>query len=615
MRVVAVASSVTPPPPTAAPVPRPNESAAATTRSSPPSRVFRAGPWLLLLLVLAIVSPTLLLELRRPQVTNLDEARAIATTMQTRDHFDTVSKKTGLYAVDPYVPYRNGIALEQSPPGTTWVQLGFDLALREADDSIDTRVWKIRLSAVAMALLLIAGVYWAGFSLGGMRVAALAALVCAANPWLVHHGRTASTPIYAVAWASLAVAAALWALRPLRPAPTVARQAIGWTLCGLASMMTALTVGPWGLAMACVTVLLFVVILPDRFGHLMGLIASVMVAVLGLIPWIVYTHESDAGAWGYMPTWAVQSRTELPGMGSLGGPWELVERVIVLLVTLVPWTFWLVGAVLQPFSTSSRGVRTRMFVGWAWFALAGAAAVLAPKDLLSAAVLAAAPACAVLIAQLFEQYANRADTGHYARLWRLLRWPHIAACLIISVVLALTLHNPRGFADTWLPTIGSPEQTSNYYAIGSAAVLLLALGLGAWYAIKQFPARSLTAWAIWGVLVIIVMIPPLSRGPSSETLLREEGARIASAAGKLPVLWFSPTGLTPDSEPDPRLSVYASRAMAPMPAAELSAAGAEPFILLAPKAMQPDNPRLIRMLELPQAGLTMWRMPEPRKGS
>ena len=33
----------------------------------------------------------------------------------------------------------------------------------------------------------------------------------------------------------------------------------------------------------------------------------------------------------------------------------------------MPWTVWLIGAIVQPFSTSSTGVRTRMFIGWSWF--------------------------------------------------------------------------------------------------------------------------------------------------------------------------------------------------------------------------------------------------------
>ena len=82
-------------------------------------------------------------------------------------------------------------------------------------------------------LAALGAVFWAGTQLGGLGTAVLAGLVFLANPlWLVF-GRSATAEAPAVAAALLAAAAALWAMRPLRPAAKLRRQLSGYTLSGL----------------------------------------------------------------------------------------------------------------------------------------------------------------------------------------------------------------------------------------------------------------------------------------------------------------------------------------------------------------------------------------------
>src|SRR5699024_3663210 len=97
------------------------------------------------------------------------------------------------------------------------------------------------------------------------------------------HIATAQMP--ALALNSLAIASALWAIRPLRPVAGIIRQAAGWTICGAAVAMAILTGGPLALIPLLCTLIVLVCVCPHRAAHLLGLIAAGCIAILLITPW------------------------------------------------------------------------------------------------------------------------------------------------------------------------------------------------------------------------------------------------------------------------------------------------------------------------------------------
>ena len=142
-------------------------------------------------------------------------------------------------------------------------------------------------------MLTIMAVFWAGYSLGGARTATFAALVCLANPVFLYHARLASPPMQHTAWAMLAIASALWVIRPLKSIPSVERQFIGWIVCGLAGGAALLTGGMITLGTVGAPIVLILFLCTHRVSHLMGLLAAVLIAVLLTMPWLIYSHEDD----------------------------------------------------------------------------------------------------------------------------------------------------------------------------------------------------------------------------------------------------------------------------------------------------------------------------------
>ena len=105
-----------------------------------------------------------------------------------------------------------------------------------------------------------------------------------------------------------------------------------------------------------------------------------------------------------------------------------------------------------------------------------------------------APAAAVLIGQLFTQYAYLAGEGRYARFWRRLRWPHLALLLAVSVGLPIVLHAQ--------PLLIAPfaEAFSWPMALGFGAVLLGVAFLSLRWMLQDHPGQTLAAWAVWTIV-------------------------------------------------------------------------------------------------------------------
>ncbi len=485
----------------------------------------------------------------------------------------------------------------------TWLHLA---AFSGSDHAtpVQDLILRARLVSVAMALLTVAGVYWAGLSIGGVMTGLFAALVCASNPVLIGYGRMASDPIYHGGWVLISIAAAVWAIRPTRPAISLLRQALGWGLCGFTLGIAILTAGPSALLGVGLPVLLILCLCPHRINHAMGLIAALLIGCLVALPWAGYIHGWDPDIWRY---WLNEA---LPASG---WDWAALirtvgQRCVWALLAMLPWTVWLVGAIVQPFSASSTGLRSQLFVGWVWLITTLAMWLVLFRVQHIGDMLILVPPFAVFTGQLFNQYTQLASEGHPPRFWRWLRWPHLTLLGIASIAI------PAAWAaQPWLIQRGSLTQpvTNPVYwpiAAGLGITLLLLVAFSAHWSIRNRPRRALVAWSVWMLILAWATILPLAHGPTRDNPIRQEAQRIATLTAQHPIYSLMATD-DPAPQLDPVLLLYAGRPIPPISTQQLQLIAQEHgvFFLLHPAGQPQPLPGLKNIIHLPQAQLDLWQ--------
>lgn len=371
------------------------------------------------------------------------------------------------------------------------------------------RVVVLRLASVGAMLIVLAAAYWATLSLGGQLPAVLAGLVFIAMPGSVWFARAGTGEAITLAWVILSVASMLWAMRPLRPAGGALRQALGWAVAGVALGATLLCGGVSASAAVLVPVVLILVLVPRRLGHVMGLVATVCVAVLLCMPWVIHSIDHGTSSWWHW-LWP----------GKPGETWEMAgltdPSVIVFgLLSLGPWLLWIFAMLMQPTSASAvvRGARRRLILGWVWWVAALAGMIVLIGSAAGAWQLSLAPASAVMVGLLMGHFHDLSTQGRHARLWRWSRWPMALLILLGSVALPALAHAQGQLVEAELlsmPLLADMHAT--YWALTGAVLMVLALA-GARFAYSHYVARATGMWAAWCVVAMLSVIWPLADTP------------------------------------------------------------------------------------------------------
>lgn len=483
-----------------------------------PSRRRDAGTaWLVLLGLLVLAALPMVMELFRPAIFDPHEDRAVTVAVETWERNVAYTEPENL--LDPWTPVYKGEPSADRPPAATWLHV---IALRrtmEAGIPPDAQalLWG-RIIGVGMALLLIASVYWAGHSIGGVLTASMSGLVTLSMPVLVYFGRLGSGDVHLATWVALSIAGAFWAMRPMRRNPALTRQFIGWLVCGIGLGMATLTAGPVAIPPVVLPLAVMSLICPRRLGHTLGIIAAVAVAVLVVTPWSIHVHESMTDGWrqwvttlqpaGFRGEWAVYGQT-------------VGWRASVALAVLGLWALWLIPALIQPFSTSTGEARRGMMLGWSWFVTTAVLMLLAPGDATIRPLLLLLAPAALMVGQVMHQYHDLSAEGRHARLWRIGRLLTLIATGVISLALpALAMFEDQlpDWATQWLGTslmLFTPMHPG--YWIGSATALLLIAILAGRFALANHPGRALAGWSAWVVVLVSLLTVPLARGQFMQT--------------------------------------------------------------------------------------------------
>ncbi len=475
--------------------------------------------WLVLLGLAVLAAVPLVIDLGSAAAWTRAESLSIAISTETHQRKTPVTDPQT--SLEEWTPVYEGASRWDLPPGGVWLHqfmfTGIQPTAGTSDAPPQDRAYlaRARAGSVLMALLFVAAVYWSGHSIGGVTTGALSAMVAMTMPLVIGFGRHATTDMAAIAWSTLSIAGALWAMRPLRAAPSLPRQLVGWLVCGAGLGLAALTAGPRAVPTTILCTVLLAMLCPRRIGHIMGLLASTAVAALLVTPWALHVHDHNADVW---QMWINQLTPELMDQSAIDTLRRAGWRLSLAGTIGGLWLVWLIPALTQPFSTSTGKARRKMMLGWAWLAAALLLIAFAPgRTKLATLLIAVAPA-SVATGLVIQQFHDLSSEGRHARLWLVCRWIAAGLMLLLAVALPLVgyLLNHRPDAVAWLPMPERPLLATmhwSYYAAAGLALLLAAV-LSIRFAIGHHPGRTAACLALWMLAAYTLAAVPLSRGPA-----------------------------------------------------------------------------------------------------
>jgi 4-amino-4-deoxy-L-arabinose transferase-like glycosyltransferase len=512
-------------------VPRSAKAADPTSTNEPAERLARTTTpkprrdvglaWLVLLGILVLAAMPLLMDLNQPELWS--EREALAFAISTETHTRKTPVTDAQTSLDAWTPVYEGASRWDIAPGGVWLHQVMYTGLDAQDVSNQTAVRKrmllrARLGSVLMVLLFVAAVFWIGHSLSGVSTGALSAAVAMTLPLVIGFGRSATPDCAALAWSTLSIAGALWAMRPLRASPVLSRQLIGWLVCGTALGLAALTAGPRAVPTTLLCTVVLAMLCPRRVGHVMGLIGSTAIAALFVTPWALHVHDHDPNVW---QLWVTELTPDVTEVGVVGAVRRAGWRLSMSATLAGLWLVWLIPAVAQPFSTSTGKARRKLLLGWAWLVTAAALVALAPGETRLATLLITVAPASVAIGLIVQQFHDLSAEGRHARLWLVCRW--IAAGLMFALAVGLpTLAYLLSYRPDMLHVLPDLKQPllmpmDTAFYVGTAVALLLASGLFIRFAIGHHPGRAIACLALWLLTAYTLGAIPIARGPLLNT--------------------------------------------------------------------------------------------------
>ena len=582
------------------------------------------------MVALGLGAVPLLMLLNRADVVSTDEAESLAVSLETWQHFGRgEGRVTPGAAAEPGGAHTTGMSGWQqllnrltprfageprldTPPGVTWTHLlAFGAIGLDTDrPPPDAVIAAGRFSSALLGLVTIAAVFWAGHSLGGNRTGRSAALAMIACPYFLWHARLATGAVHLAVWPALSFAAALWAIRPLRPAPSFLRQLVGWGVCGVAMGLGCLTAGSVALWILPVPVLLALVLSPRRISHALGLLAAVAIAGLLVVPWALVAHTHEPNLY---ELWL--GRIDPARQWTQPDLWSAATVTRWLPAAILPWTLWLVGAAVQPFSPSPGNHRRKTLICWFWLAVGCAVPWLTACDRMPDAVFTVLPAGALLVGYLFAQYSEAAAEARRIFSWSVLQWPFVLILGIVSLLLPFGQTIQGALVHYELLDGTVVDGWSRPVLLAQSAVLLVILGFGARWVLKDYPTRALACWALWAATLFCFAIWPVSG--SLKNPAKTDALTVRTLTTSSPLYWYTPPGLN-QRDPDPALGVYCGSPIIPLSGRTRGEGHPDSrFFLLTPQVgpgpiyqnLRPAVPTLVG--HLPRLGMNVWRVDPP----
>lgn len=445
------------------------------------------------------------------------------------------------------MPTRNGNPRIVKPPMVIWLDMLSWTGLTPADSTAQQLIGRARVVSVVMGLMVVAGVFWIGRVLGDRKLAILAALVAGTTLFLTRQSRIASYDMHMTGWATLAVASAIWAMRPFGPAPGRGRAVFGWCLAGVALAGAFMSKGPLALLVGAAPVASTMWVSKDRWKRdVIGLLGMLLVAAALTAPWYLYIFDAISNAEGALLHEYKAERMEF----------QTPFYYLGLLGLVLPWSIWLVGGLLQPFMRAGGDQRRKLMVAWVWFVLIFVAFSI-PGAKQQRYILPILPAAALLIGQLWRYHEDLAQRGEVDPGVNLLRVPHWLAVVSVSLLIWPFLTNQRWMLDRgWFSTM--PIGDVSHTVAGPAALVLIVLAvLGVVWHFGWKPMRAAVVMSLWSAVLLTLIWYARSTGERTEHPVRASAERIGVVVdgGVIGMLDHNKYPIAPNEE----LLLYARR--------------------------------------------------------
>lgn len=528
--------------PAVSPATGPSDAALPQRVSMPPEPTDKVRMWGLLLLTLGVCATPLLIELHRPAVGGPLEHVALVSSRET---WNTLGRGETELA-DYLIPTWNDRPRVNKPPMLVWLNLlaWSDIDAAPAGDAAalsrqtDAMILRARLVGVAMALMALAGTYWAAYSIGGVTAAAMAAMAAGTTLLFIRQGRDANYDTHLMGWATLSIAAGLWAIRPLKPINWVGRRVAGWAIAGVALGAAVLTKGPIAMLYVGVPLAATLIVAPRRrLGNALGLLFTLLLGGLLATPWYLYVMQA-------LPDAGDKFATEYKALRADGQPFYYYLTILIL---VFPWSVYLIGSLFQPFIRARGEHRRRVLLGWLWFVSLIALLSFHPTKQYRYLV-PLLPAVGVLVGQLWAYHTALAREGLKDPGVNLLRIPHwliliggaIGFPLFLMFQPQFAQRINRHFADEG-QMILRPTELPGIPWWGAAALgagLLTAAVLGAVWHWRWKPARAFAASVVWTVLLMSVVQYSYARSYHSRYDARADAQQLEAVTAGLPVYFF-----------------------------------------------------------------------------
>lgn len=488
-----------------------------------------ARRWLPLLGVLLVCLPPLLVSLGARDTMHTMENVALVVSQETwlRMHADA--------GYDWYLSYNDHVHRIAKPPMVTWQHMLAWIGLDPATASPDTLLHRARLMAVAMGLLTLIAVYWAGLSLDDVALAASAALSVGAMVFFQRQARTASYDIHFVAFATLSIAAGLWAIGPRELALSAGRVIGGWVICGVALAAAAMCKNPLAYPVVLIPLALAVVVIPRRrLVSAAGLIGALAISLAAVLPWYVAVHNTVANA-------DKRLRVEFEAMRDTAQPFYYYLGLFAL---VAPWCIWLVAAVAHPFMDGRRIDFRRRLIPWLWF-IALLLMFSAHPTKQQRYILPVVPAVGMLIAFVWRDHETMLRKGRTPDGYN--GWVNIHG---VSLLLVSLFYGPFLALQDWLmqftaeQVVAQELEAMHEPAVGDVSwpaavvttVVLTALALWTWRVHRRgHPLRAFACTAIWAIVLMCVYWNAYGRAASGDHPVKPVAEALRAEVGDAPI--------------------------------------------------------------------------------
>jgi len=455
------------------------------------------------------------------------------------------------------VPSFNGTTRVKKPPMLVWMHMLAWSALDPATSTPDQCMLRARLVSVTLTLLILASTFWIGLALGDRRLALLATLIAGSNLLLRHQGRLASYDVHLVAWSTLAIAAALWAMRPFGLARTVGGQVVGWSIACVAMAMAWLSKGPLALVIVGLPLLGVIAIVPGRrVAALVGLCCSIALSAALALPWYFYVRVHGTDVVGvlqhdYGLTFARQGQPFYYYLGLFG--------------LAIPWTIWFVVGLVLPCARKGRDSGRRVLAYWLWFVTLFVFFSLSPAREQRYA-LPLIPAAALLTAQVWRDLSSRSERGESPR-WALrMGTLHWGALLLGSLGFgAAIMLQCRTVAPEWLDHLEVPRLSRVVAAAVSVILIGVAVQGWRWHRHGKLMRAAYTT-AAWTILVLTLHSYGSSEDANEQ--MNVEARRMGRLVGTAPIRYLVLSSKAAD-RPAVDFLFYLRRVVPPITAEEL----------------------------------------------